>query len=392
MATVIRPTTRLLNPSQRIVQIGFSEIARVRDAIESQRQQGRRVLELHGGEPFFETPDAIKAAAKKSLDENKTRYPPAVGIGPLRDALARKITSKNNIAAARANVMVTNGGIHALYCSFQAMLDPGDEVLVLSPYWTPIRDLVALTGARLVEVSTAKAREQGFARALAAHATAATKLIYFNTPQNPTGFVVPRQQIEAVAGFAIERNLAVVADEAYEDLVFEGEHLSIASLPGMAERTLTCFTFSKSYSMTGWRVGYLAGPEPWMAHMSKLALYTSSGVSQPAQWAALRALDEDPQELVERRAEYRCRRDLLVNGLVQAGFQVESPAGAFYLFPRIPQPHHDSAKFADHLLERAQVSVVPGAAFGSEGEGHVRMTFSARPEVIEAAVAAMKAL
>ena len=392
MATVIRPTTRLLGPSQRILKIGFSEIAQVREAIDIQRQQGRKVFELHGGEPFFETPDAIKAAAKKSLDENRTRYPPAAGNAPLREAIAKKLAAKNGIAASPKQVMVTNGGIHALYCSFQAMLDPGDEALVFSPYWTPIRDLVALSGAKLVPVSKAAARQQGFAKTLAAHATPATKLVYFNTPHNPTGYVASRREIEEIAEFAGERNLAVVSDEAYEDLVFEGEHISIASLPGMAERTLTCFTFSKSYSMTGWRVGYAVGPEPWMAHMAKLALYTSSGVNQAAQWAALQALQEGQQELVQRREEYRRRREMLVPGLREAGFELATPAGAFYAFPQIPKPHADSQKFADLLLKQAQVSVVPGSAFGLGGDGHVRMTFSAKPEVIEAAVEGMKRL
>jgi aspartate aminotransferase len=270
------------------------------------------------------------------------------------------------------------------------MLDPGDEVLIFSPYWTPIRDLVLLSGARPVQVSTEVAREKGFAKALAEHATAATKLIYFNTPQNPTGYVVPRNQIEDVAAFARERNLAVVADEAYEDLVFEGEHISIASLPGMAERTLTVFTFSKSYSMTGWRLGYLAGPEAWIAQLTKLSLYTSTGVNQTGQWAALRALETSQDELAARREEYRTKRDLLIAGLRESGFQIEMPAGAFYAFPRIPAPHRDSQAFADLLLQEARVSVVPGVVFGDEGEGHVRMTFSTAREVIEGAVEALR--
>lgn len=392
MATVIRPTTRQLGPSRRILQIGFSEIAQVREAIDVQRQQGRKVFELHGGEPFFETPDAIKAAAKKSLDENRTRYPPAAGNSALREAIAKKVVAKNGVNASPKQVVVTNGGIHALHCSFQAMLDPGDEALVFSPFWTPIRDLVLLSGAKLVPVSTETARQQGFAKTLAALATPATKLVYFNTPQNPTGYVASRKEIEEIAEFASERNLAVVSDEAYEDLIFEGEHISIASLPGMAERTLTCFTFSKSYSMTGWRVGYAVGPEAWMPHLAKLSLYTSSGVNQVGQWAALQALQQGQQELAERREEYRRRRDMLIPGLRQAGFELATPAGAFYAFPQIPEPHTDSQKFADLLLKQAQVSVVPGSAFGLGGEGHVRMTFSAKPEVIEAAVAAMKKL
>ncbi|HKD92632.1 MAG TPA: aminotransferase class I/II-fold pyridoxal phosphate-dependent enzyme [Terriglobales bacterium] len=392
MATVLRPNTPALGPSRRIEQIGFSEIAKVREAIDALRQRGHKVFELHGGEPFFETPDAIKQAAKASLDENKTRYPPSAGIGPLRQALAKKLTEKNRIPASSANVVVTNGGIHGLFCSFQVMLDPGDEVLVFSPYWTPIHDLILLSGARPVTVATETAREQGFARTLAAHATAATKLIYFNTPQNPTGYVVSRREMEEVAAFAQERNLAVVADEAYEDLVFEGGHISIASLPGMPERTLTVFTFSKSYSMTGWRVGYVSGPEPWMAQMTKLSLYTTTGVNQAGQWAALRALQSNEQELAARREEYRRRRDLLVSGLRQAGFKIDAPAGAFYAFPQIPKPHRDSQSFADLLLQRARVSVVPGTAFGDQGEGHVRMTFSTTPEVIEAAMAALRSL
>ena len=392
MATVLRPNTPAVGPSRRIEQIGFSEIAKVREAIDALRQQGHKVFELHGGEPFFETPDAIKQAAKASLDENKTRYPPSAGIGPLRETLAKKLTEKNRIPASSANVVVTNGGIHGLFCSFQAMLDPGDEVLVFSPYWTPIRDLILLSGAYPVTVPTQTAREQGFAKTLAAYVTAATKLVYFNTPQNPTGYVVSRGEMEEVAVFAQERNLAVVADEAYEDLVFEGGHLSIASLPGMAERTLTVFTFSKSYSMTGWRVGYVSGPERWVAQMTKLSLYTTTGVNQAGQWAALRALQSNEQELAARREEYRRRRDLLVAGLRQAGFKIAAPAGAFYAFPQIPEPHRDSQAFADLLLQRARVSVVPGTAFGDQGEGHVRMTFSTTPEVIEGAIAALRSL
>lgn len=392
MATTVERAAGALAPSRRIQQIGFSEIAKVREAIDALRGQGQKVFELHGGEPFFETPEAIKAAAGKALSENKTRYPPSAGIAPLRQALAKKLTSRNGIAASAESVVVTNGGIHGLFCSFQTMLDPGDEVLVFSPYWTPIRDLILLSGAKPVSVSTGTARKQGFGKTLAAHATPATKVIYFNTPQNPTGYVVSRREIEEVAAFARERDLAVIADEAYEDLVFEGEHVSIGSLPGMAERTLTMFTFSKSYSMTGWRVGYVSGPEAWMQHMIKLALYTTTGVNQAGQWAALRALESGAEELAARREEYRQRRDTMIAGLREAGFEIETPAGAFYAFPKIPGADRDSRAFARMLLQKARVSVVPGAVFGDEGEGHVRMTFSASPDVIRGAIEALKRL
>ncbi|MBV8208236.1 MAG: aminotransferase class I/II-fold pyridoxal phosphate-dependent enzyme [Acidobacteria bacterium] len=392
MATTFEPKARAVAPSRRIRQIGFSEIAKVREAIDLLRQQGHKVFELHGGEPFFETPDVIKAAAGKSLAENKTRYPPTAGIAPLRELVASKLAGSNRISASPEQVVITNGGIHGLYCSFQAMLDPGDEVLVFAPYWTPIHDLILLSGARPVTVSTGTARDRGFAKTLAAHATAATRIIYVNTPQNPSGYVLPRAQMEEIAQFALERDLGVIADEAYEDLVFEGEHISIASLPGMAERTLTCFTFSKSYSMTGWRVGYVAGPESWMTHLTKLALYTTTGVNNTGQWAAVAALQSAPEELTRRREEYRRRRELLVGGLRSLGLQIEMPAGAFYAFPQIPPTYQNSHSFADVLLQKARVSVVPGVVFGAEGERHVRMTFSTKPEVIEGAVDAMAKL
>lgn len=391
MATTVQPQARTaLTLSQRIQQIGFSEIAQVREAIDKLRQQGHKVFELHGGEPFFETPDAIKAAASQALAEGKTRYPASAGILPLREALARKLTARNRIQASLDQIVVTNGGIQGLFNSFQAMLGPGDEVLVPSPYWTPIRDLIVLSGAKPVTVSTERAREQGWARTLAEHATAATKLVYFNTPQNPSGIVISRAEIQEIAAFVQERNFGVIADEAYEDLVYEGEHISIASLPGMAERTLTVFTFSKSYSMTGWRVGYAVGPAAWMGGMRKLALYTTTGVNTAAQWAALAAVQSAPEELAERREAFRERRELLVGGLRKLGFEIDAPAGAFYVFPKLSRLGHDSKAIADLLLQRARVSVVPGVVFGAEGEGRVRMTFSTSPEVIRGAIEGMQ--
>src|SRR5437764_9338265 len=240
------PTRTQPRIAQRMEPVGFSEIAAVREAIAAMRQQGHEVFELHGGEPFFETPQAIKDAAGKALAENKTRYPPVTGIPPLREKLAQKLAQRNRIVVSPEQIQLTNGGIHALYCAFQAVLDPGDEILVFSPYWTPIRDSVTLAGARPVQVSVRSVREQGIPAVLSAACGDRTRAIYFNSPQNPTGVVFSRAEAQQVAEFAQARDLVVISDEAYEDIIYDAEHVSIASLPGMAERTISCFTFSKS--------------------------------------------------------------------------------------------------------------------------------------------------
>jgi aspartate aminotransferase len=258
------------------------------------------------------------------------------------------------------------------------VIDPGDEVLVFSPFWTPIRDLIAHCEGKTVLVRSGEARREGFRETLARHTTDRTRAIYYNTPQNPTGLVFTREEAEEVARFARERNLVVIADEAYEDLVYEGEHVSIASLEGMFERTITCYTLSKSYAMTGWRVGYAVAQEPWMTGLRKCLLYSTNGVSTPSQWAALAAfgLPEDFYEGI--RAEYRLRRDLLVSGLNELGLTCDPPHGAFYAFPEVRgcfgPGRESSIEIAEYLLEEAAVAVVPGAAFGADD--HIRLSFA----------------
>src|SRR5438067_4615907 len=211
-------TKRVLAVAERMRGIGFSEIAQVREQIATLREQGGEVYELHGGEPFFETPAEIKSAAKTALDENRTRYPPIAGIARLREALAAKLIARNRVAATPDHVLPTNGGIHGLFIAFQTTLSAGDEVLVFSPFWTPIQDLILLAQARPVLVNTWRARQAGFATTLAAALTSRTRAIYYNTPQNPTGMVFTRREAAEVAQFAIEHNLVVISDEAYEDL------------------------------------------------------------------------------------------------------------------------------------------------------------------------------
>src|SRR4051812_34107615 len=245
------------------------------------RAGGASVYQFEGGEPFMNTPEFIKQGMMEALKENKTRYGPSSGIPQLREAIAEKLRSKNGIPVREQDVMILNGGMQGLFGAFQSVIDPGDEALVFSPFWTPIKDLIAGCQGRTVLVPTKAARAEGFEDTLARYTTSKTKLIYFNTPQNPTGTVFTRAEAEAVARFAQARDLVVIADEAYEDLIYDGEHVSIASLDGMLERTMTCFTFSKTYAMTGWRLGYVAAVEPWMTGIRKAVLYSSNGVSTP---------------------------------------------------------------------------------------------------------------
>ena len=354
------------------------------------RSQGATVYQFEGGEPFMPTPDPIKAAMKRALDENQTRYAPSSGIPELREAIAEKLRTRNRIPAQSSDVLVVNGGMQGLFGAFQSVVNPNDEVLLFSPYWTPIKDLVAHCQGRSVLVPTDEARELGFQQTLARYTTERTKAIYYNTPQNPSGVVFTPEEAKAVAAFAQDRDLIVVADEAYEDLVYDGEHFSIASLEGMFERTITCFTFSKSYAMTGWRLGYAVASEPWMTGLKKALLYSSNGVSTPTQWAGLAAMSIDVSSLAEIRDQYRVRRDLLLSGLNEIGLPCAPPAGAFYAFPDVSRISKDSREAADMLLNLAQVASVPGIVFGAQGESHLRFSFSTSIETIKAALDSLR--
>ena len=212
------------------------------------RAEGATVYQFEGGEPFINTPEFIKEGMVHALEENQTRYAPSSGISELRAAIAEKLREKNRIPARDQDVIVLNGGMQGLFGAFQSVVNPGEEVLLFSPYWTPIKDLVAHCQGRIVLVPTKEARADGFEATLTRYSTERTRAIYYNTPQNPSGVVFTREEAEAVARFACKRDLVVIADEAYEDLVYEGEHFSIASLDGMFERTITSFTCSKSFA------------------------------------------------------------------------------------------------------------------------------------------------
>ncbi|HEV7889863.1 MAG TPA: pyridoxal phosphate-dependent aminotransferase [Pyrinomonadaceae bacterium] len=376
--------------ARRLEGVGFSDIVKIRNKVMELRAQGASVYQFEGGEPFLTTPEPIKEAMTRALAENRTRYAPSSGIPELRAAITEKLRERNRIDAKESDVLVLNGGMQGLFGAFQSVVNPGDEILVFSPFWTPIKDLIAHCEGTTVLVPTGEARREGFAETLARYATEKTRAVYYNTPQNPSGVVFTRDEAASVARFAQERDLVVIADEAYEDLVYEGEHVSIASLEGMFERTITCYTLSKSYAMTGWRVGYAVAAEPWMSGIKKCLLYSTNGVSTPSQYAAVAAFQLPSDFYDEMRRGYRLRRDLLVSGLNELGLTCDPPAGAFYAFPDVSRVHADSRTAADLLLERAQVATVPGIVFGEHGESHLRFSFSTTPETIQAGLDSLR--
>jgi aspartate aminotransferase len=379
-------------PSRRFERVGFSEIVQVRNRVMELLAAGRKVHRFEGGEPYMTTPEAIKRAMEDALLRNQTRYAPSSGIPELRRAILEKVRRKNGIPAEDESPIVVSGGMHGLFAAFSTLLDPGDEVLMFSPYWTPIADVITWNGGVPVLVSTERARAKGIPATLARCVTPRTKVLYWNSPTNPTGDVFSRREIEEVCTFVSASGLALISDEAYEDLIYEGEgHVSPASLPGMSERTLSVFTLSKSYSMTGWRAGYVIAPERYQSAIRTAVLYSTNGVSTPTQWAALEALTMGTGFIEEWREGYRRRRDRLVEGLRAAGFEVESPHAALYLFPKIPASlGTDSRAAAAMLLDGAHVATVPGLVFGPEGEGHLRFSFSVPEDTIAAGVEALQ--
>ncbi|HEX7705583.1 MAG TPA: aminotransferase class I/II-fold pyridoxal phosphate-dependent enzyme [Thermoanaerobaculia bacterium] len=380
--------------ADRASLLGFSDIVKIRNRVLAMREAGQRVLQLEGGEPFMPTPDFVKEAMKRALDANHTRYAPSSGIAPLLEGLRQKLASRNGIEVTTDQIIVTSGGAHGLFCAFQATVNPGDEVMFFSPYWTPIGDQVTFSGGSPVRVPWSEVRGNSEIRqTLESRLTPRVRVIYVNTPANPSGDVLSGEQLVQIAEFAKAHNLLVIADEAYEELIYDGRHVSLASLPGMLERTITVYTFSKSYSMTGWRIGYLVAAEPFMSFIRKLVLNSINGVSTPTQHAAVAAVTHDPSFFDPIREEYRRRRDLLVSGLNGAGFDCLTPPGAFYTFPDVrARLGGDSWKAMETLLERTTIAAVPGAVFGPEGEGHLRMSFSQSIEILEQVAEALKKL
>ena len=356
------------------------------------KAEGIDVIDLSVGEPDFPTPPHICQAGAAAIAAGKTKYTPAAGIPALRQAVAADYSRRAGLAVDAAQVIVSNGAKHSLHNVFTAVLNPGDEVVVPTPYWVSYAELIKLAGA--VPVLLPTTLEDDFKlkpAALAAAITPQTRMLLLCSPSNPTGVVYTRAELEALADIAIEANLAVVSDEIYDQLVFDGrESVSFPTLrPGLADRCVVVAGVSKTYSMTGWRIGWTISPAPLAKAMGSLQSQETSNPCCISQHAALEALT-GPQECVaDMRDAFQARRDLVVSRLSQMpGVRVPDIGGAFYAFVDIsdslgrPGGPASSIEWSEQLLEREQVATVAGAAFGAEG--HVRMSFAASEDKLNA--------
>ncbi len=377
--------------SERISSVPASVTLAVNDRAKALQAAGHDVIALAGGDPDFDTPAHITAAALAAIENGATHYPaPMKGIPTLLEAIAQKMARDNDIyVEAKTDVVVTPGGKWALFLALSAVLNPGDEVLFLEPVWVSYPPMITLAGGNPVAVSLPG--EDNFritADLLRAKITPQTKAIMVNSPCNPTGRVFTRAELAAIAEVAIEADLYVISDDIYEKLVYDGhQHVSIGSLPGMSERTLTANGMSKAYAMTGWRLGWLVGPTPILKIAANLNGQTVSSAANFTMHAAVAALTGPQGFIDEMRNSYRTRRDFMVKALNEIeGIECRSIEGAFYLFPRFPNSKKNSLELAEALIDHAGIAGTPGIAFGSSGEGHVRFSIATAMSELERAV------
>jgi len=371
--------------SERAAQLTPSLTLSIDSKAKAMKAEGLDVCGFGAGEPDFDTPEHIKRAAIEALEAGFTKYTPNAGIPELRQAIADKFAADNGLNYRAGQVVVSNGAKHACYNAILATCQPGDEVVIPAPYWVSYPDMVRLVGAEPVIVPTSernawKMRAEDFENAM----TPRTKMLIMNSPGNPTGSVYTREELEAIVSVAAEEDIYVLSDEIYEKLVYDdAKHVSIASLSQEAyDLTITVNGFSKAYAMTGWRLGYLAAPDAVTRAVDSIQSHTSSNPSSFSQYGALAALKGDQQPLADMREEFDMRRNYMFDRLSKiSNITAVKPQGAFYILVNISQLGLTSQNFADRLLSKANVAVVPGAAFGDDRT--IRFSYATSLDVIK---------
>jgi aspartate/methionine/tyrosine aminotransferase len=359
-------------------------------------QNRKDIISFGIGEPDFTTPDHVRNAAKKAIEEGYTHYTPNAGFADLREALAQKLIDFNHIQVKPEEVLVTSGGTQALFSTFYALLNPGDELIIPDPGFLVYGSQVILAGGDPVFLPIREKNNfQIDPDELRKLITAKTRAILLNSPSNPTGMVIKREVLEEIAQIAKKHKLFIISDELYEDILFDGrKHLSIASFPDMKERTISIFGFSKSYAMTGWRIAYITCPESLVKEMIKIQQNTAVCPNSVTQRAVLYGL-QNPKEtkvsIEKMRAAYQERRDVIMKGFKEIeGFECLSPEGAFYAFPNITRTGKNSEELSMYLLDKCGVVTVPGNAFGQYGEGYLRFSFATSVDMIEKGIEKIK--
>jgi aspartate/methionine/tyrosine aminotransferase len=379
----------------RMTTIGTESAFEVAARARALEAEGRSIVHLEIGEPDFDTPANVRAAAKQALDEGATHYAPFPGIPTLREAIAADATARKGFPVTPDRVFVTVGGKGVMLYAILGIVDPGDEVIVPDPGYPIYESLVRFVGGTPVAIPIRMANDFRLdVDELASLITPRTRMLVVNSPANPTGGVLTRTDLERIAELAIRHDLAVLADEIYSRILYDGtEHVSIASLPGMAERTIVLDGFSKTYAMTGWRLGYAIVPPTLVQTYSQLIINTISCAPTFAQLGAVEALTGPQADVDAMVVEFRARRDLVVDGLnAIAGVSCLRPTGAFYAFPDIAGTGLTGADLAERLLHDAGVCVLAGTAFGGVGTDHIRISYANSRENLSLALDRIRAL
>ena len=365
--------------AERMSVIGTETAFEVSARARALQAEGRDIIHLQIGEPDFDTPANAREAAKRALDEGATHYAPYPGIPALREAIAEDAQARKGFPVAPDRVFVTVGGKGVMLYAILGLVDPGDEVLVPDPGYPIYESLTRFVGGNPIPVPIRMENDFRLdVDELASLVTPRTRGLVINSPANPTGGVLTRGDLERIADLAIQRDLWVLDDDIYSRILYDGaEHVSIASLPGMAERTIVLDGFSKTFAMTGWRMGYAIVPDALVKTYGQLIINTISGVATFAQEGAVEALIGPQDDVDAMVVEFKARRDLIVDGLnAIPGIECHRPVGAFYVFPSIAGTGLSGGDLAERLLQEAGVCVLPGSAFGQYGDDHIRISYA----------------
>jgi aspartate aminotransferase len=388
MSTTITPAKKKLAIAERISAISVSSTMKVAADAERLRQQGIDVVDFGAGEPDFPTPDNIKQAAVRAIEQNFTKYTPAGGTAELKKAVCERHAAEFGTDYKPSECVISVGGKHVIFNLTQALVNPGDEVVIPTPYWVTYKDVVNYAGGKCIFAPTDEA--QGFrltASLIEPHLTDRAKMVFINSPSNPSGAVLDRAEFQAIYRLCAERGIYLLTDECYSHFLYDGSPFSIASLPGAKEIVLVAGTVSKTYSMTGWRIGWGLVPEPIAGAMTKLQSHSTSNPTSISQKAAIEALRGRQDSVPVMLAEYRKRRDFVVPRLnAIKGVTCGMPEGAFYAYPNLSGVLgrggiNTPLQFAERLLAEAHVAVVPGEAFGTEH--HIRISYATSMQELE---------
>ena len=380
-------------PSTRVAKMSASSTLAVLQKADSLRRAGYDVIDLGAGEPDFNTPEHIKQAAHQAITDNFTRYTPAAGTKEIKDAIIKYFSQETNTEYHPYEIVVSAGGKQAIFNAILTLINPGDEVLLPAPYWVTFPEIVTLAQGKTVIIDTEINNFQLTKEMVANYISPRTKLLILNSPSNPSGRVIDQKEFVAIAELAAKNNIWLLSDECYYQFVYPPERpFSAASLrEDLRANTLICGSFSKTYAMTGWRLGYALGPKDWIAEMVKVQSHSTSNPSSIGQKAAIAALVSPQDSVVEMLAEDKKRRDYLIPALNSiAGFECVEPEGAFYAFPNIKKVLASNEKIktsdalAEYLLTQAHVALTAGSAFGSEG--YLRISYATSLDILKRAI------